>query len=187
MIIDINMHHLPHNLFTDEKVLDGFLGSVPREFGEHAYMGTVESGKKQLILEKPKGFQNLNYVEGDYSLEAKLAAMDDAGVDIAILRVPVWQEWLRLDACKAVNDEAADMCKRSNGRLYANAVVPPWGGKDNLYELERCLKDLGMVGVQLACHYGQLYLDDEAFKPYLKVLNELSVPVMVHRLDEPAP
>lgn len=186
MIIDINMHHLPEDLFTNEKVLDGFLSTAPRAFGEIASLGTIpETGKRQLILEKPKGYQNLNYVEGDYSLEAKLQAMDDNGVDKAILRVPVWQEWLRLDTCRIVNDNAADMCKRSHGRLYANAVVPPWGGKDNIYELERCIKELGMVGVQLACHYGQLYLDDEAFKPYMKVLNELNVPVVVHHTPLP--
>ncbi|WP_346355633.1 amidohydrolase family protein [Azotosporobacter soli] len=185
MIIDINIHHLPEDLFDNEKVLDGFLSTAPRSFGEIARLETLDSGKRHMILEKPKGFQNLNYVEGDYSLEAKLKAMDDAGVDKGILRVPVWQEWLRLDTCKIVNDNAADICKRSNGRLYANAVLPPWGGKENLYELERCLKDLGMVGVQLACHYGQLYLDDEAFKPYLKVLNELQVPVVVHHTPLP--
>ena len=96
MIIDINMHHLPEDLFTNEKTLEGFLSTAPRGFGEVAYLGSLESGTRQLILEKPKGCQNLNYVEGDYSLEAKLRAMDDAGVDVAILRVPVWQEWLRL-------------------------------------------------------------------------------------------
>ena len=185
MIIDINMHHLPEDLFSNEKVLNGFLSTAPRSYGEIASLGTLESGKRQLILEKPKGYQNLNYVEGDYSLEAKLKAMDDAGVDKAILRVPVWQEWLQLDTCKVVNDNAAEMCRESAGRLYANAVLPPWGGKENLYELERCLKDLGMVGVQLACHYGQLYLDDEVFKPYLKVLNELEVPVVVHHTPLP--
>lgn len=185
MIIDINMHHLPSDLFNNEKILDGFLSTAPRGFGEIAYLGTVESGAKQLILEKPKGYQNLNYVDGDYSLEAKLNAMDNAGVDKAILRVPVWQEWLQLETCKIVNDEAADMCKRSNGRLFANAVLPPWGGKENLYELERCVKELGMVGVQMACHYGQLYLDDEVFKPYLKVLNEMNIPVVVHHTPLP--
>jgi uncharacterized protein len=97
----------------------------------------------------------------------------------------VWQEWLRLDACKLVNDEAAEICKRSGGRLYATAAVPPWGGKENRYELERCLKELGMVGVQRACHYGQLYLDDEAFKPQLKILSELDVPVVVHHTPLP--
>ncbi|MBN1629133.1 MAG: hypothetical protein JW990_05180, partial [Thermoleophilia bacterium] len=44
------------------------------------------------------------HVEGDYSLEAKLQAMDDAGVDAALLRTPGWQEWPRLDTCKLVND-----------------------------------------------------------------------------------
>lgn len=186
MIIDCNIHHLPEDLFTNEKVLHGFLSTAPRAYGEIATIGIVrETGALQLILEKPKGYQNLNYVEGDYSLETKLQAMDDAGVDKAILRVPVWQEWLQLDTCKLVNDNAADMCRRSGGRLYTCAAIPPWGGKENLYELERCLKGLGMVGVQLACHYGQLYLDDEAFKPYLKVLNELSVPVIVHHTPLP--
>ncbi len=184
-IIDINIHHLPEDLFTNEKVLNGFLNTAPRGFGEIASLGTVESGKRQLILEKPKGYQNLNYVEGDYSMEAKLKAMDDAGVDKAIMRVPVWQEWLQLDTCKIVNDNAAKICRESGGRLFANACLPPWGGKENLYELERCIKDLGMVGVQLACHYGQLYLDDVAFKPYFKVLNELNIPIAAHHTPLP--
>ncbi|MDU8924958.1 amidohydrolase family protein [Pasteurellaceae bacterium LIM206] len=185
MIIDINIHHLPENLFTDEHILNGFLDSAPRSFGEIASCDTRSDGKKHLVLQKPKGFPNLNYVEGDYSLEAKLKAMDEAGVDKGILRVPVWQEWLPLEMCKIVNDNAADMCKRSHGRLYATVALPPWGGKENLYELERCINELGMVGVQLACHYGQLYLDDEAFRPYLKVLNDLDVPVVIHHTPLP--
>ncbi len=161
------------------------MSCVPDEAGQNACVATLESGKQQLILEKPKGYQNLNYVEGDYDLESKIKAMDEAGVDIAILRVPVWQEWLKLETCKLINDESAEMCKRSNGRLYGTACLPPWGGKDNLYELERCIKELGFVGVQLACHYGQVYLDDEAFKPYLKVLNDMQVPVVVHHTPLP--
>ena len=185
MIIDINMHHLPEDLFDNEEILNGFLSTAPRGYGEIAYMGKTESGARQIIVEKPKGYQNLNYVEGDYSLEMKLKAMDDNGVDIAILRTPVWQEWLRIDTCKAVNDRFADICKRSGGRLFATACVPPWGGKENIYELERCVKELGMVGVQLACHYGKLYLDDEVFKPYLKVINDMGIPVVVHHTPGP--
>jgi predicted TIM-barrel fold metal-dependent hydrolase len=185
VIIDVNMHHLPEDLFDNEEVLNGFLSTAPRGYGEIASMGKTEAGKRQIIVEKPKGCQNLNYVEGDYSLEMKLKAMDENGVDKAILRVPVWQEWLRLETCKVVNDNAADMCKRSGGRLFANACVPPWGGKENIYELERCIKGLGMVGVQLACHYGQIYLDDEVFKPYLKVIHDLNIPVVVHHTPGP--
>jgi len=184
-VVDINIHHLPEDLFTNEKILGGFLDSAPRGFGEIARVITMESGKKQLILEKPAGFQNLNYVEGDYSAEAKLAAMDEAGVDYGIMRVPVWQEWLGLETCKAVNDNAADIVSRSGGRLFATACVPPWGGRENIYELERSVKELGAVGVQLACHYGQLYLDDEVFEPYLKVIEKLDIPVIVHHTPLP--
>lgn len=184
-VVDINIHHLPEDLFTNEKILNGFLNSAPRGFGEIASVGTADDGKKQLILEKPKGYQNLNYVDGDYSAEAKLAAMDDAGVDYGIMRVPVWQEWLDLETCRAVNDNAAEIVKKSGGRLFSTACVPPWGGKENIYELERCIDELGVVGVQVACHYGQLYLDDEVFEPYLKVLNDKGLPVIVHHTPLP--
>lgn len=184
-VVDINIHHLPEDLFSNEKILNGFLDSAPRGFGEIARVEAMENGKQQLILEKPKGYQNLNYVDGDYSVEAKLSAMDDAGVDYGVMRVPVWQEWLGLETCKEVNDNAFDIVKRSNGRLFSTACVPPWGGKENVYELERCAGDLGAVGVQLACHYGQLYLDDEAFEPYLKVIEKLDIPVVVHHTPLP--
>ena len=120
MIIDCNIHHIPEDLFTNDELLNGFLTSIPRGYGDIAYLGETESGARQIIVEKPKGYTNLNNVEGDYSLEMKLKAMDDNGVDIGILRVaPVWQQWLRLDICKKINDSAAEMCKRSNGRLFA--------------------------------------------------------------------
>jgi predicted TIM-barrel fold metal-dependent hydrolase len=77
------------------------------------------------------------------------------------------------------------MVQRSGGRLFATACVPPWGGKENIYELERCVGDLGAVGVQLACHYGQLYLDDPVFEPYLKVIEKLDIPVVVHHTPLP--
>ncbi|TIC79307.1 amidohydrolase family protein [Nocardioides sp. GY 10127] len=184
-VVDINIHHLPEDLFSNPKILNGFLDSAPRGFGEIARVEEIADGRQQLILEKPAGYQNLNYVDGDYSAEAKLAAMDDAGVDYGIMRVPVWQEWLGLDTCREVNDNASEIVKRSNGRLFSTACVPPWGGKENIYELERCVGELGAVGVQLACHYGQLYLDDPVFEPYLKVIEKLDIPVIVHHTPLP--
>ena len=185
MIVDTCMDHVPENLYDDERLLHGFLSSVPRGYGETAYVGKTEKGARQMIVEKPKGYHNLNYVDGDYSLEKKLEAMDECGVDMAIIKLPVWQEWLDLETSRLVNDDLADMCRRSNGRLVACATVPPWDAKENVYELERCVKELGMPGVQLACHYGELYLDDEAFRPMLKIIHDLDVPVYVRHTPLP--
>lgn len=71
------------------------------------------------------------------------------------------------------------------GRFQALAVVPPWGSKAMLREAERCIKELGFGGVQMAAHYGKLYLDEAEFKPYFRFLNELGVPVVVHHTPLP--
>lgn len=180
-VIDDNMHFLPTDLFSNEKVLHGFLYSAPITLGMKAYLDKTPDGTKdQIVLATSKGSEILNYVDGDYTLETKITAMDEAGVDIAMLRMPVWQEWLPLDMCKIVNDQAAEMCRRSEGRLVANAVLPPYGRKEDVDELKRCIEDLGMVGVQFACCYGDLFLDDDLFAGYMQVLNDMKVPAIVH-------
>lgn len=180
-IIDDNMHFLPTDLFTNEKVLNGFLFSAPITLGVKAYLDKTPDGtKNQVVLATDSGEEILNYVEGDYTLETKIRAMDEAGVDIAMLRMPVWQEWLPLEICKIVNEQAYEMCKRSEGRLVANAVVPPWGRSEDLDEVKRCMEEFGFVGVQFACCYGNKFLDDDLFKPYMKYLDEHKIPAVIH-------
>ncbi len=185
MVIDICLDHIPEKLFSDEALLARFMASLTPMHGDICYVGDANDGKKQIIIEKPAGCQNLNYVDGEYTLEYKLEAMDKYGVDAAVIRIPCWQEWLDLDTCKIVNDEAANLAARSGGRLYATTCVPPWNTKENIYELERCVKELGMHGVQLAAHYGELYLDHEAFRPFLRKAHELDVPVLVRHTPLP--
>lgn len=179
-LIDANMHWLPENLFTDEQLLSAFVESVPREYGIHAKVAAVP-GKplRQIIIEQPKGYEVLNYAENQYSASGQIADMDQAKIDQAILRMPCWQEWLGLETCKKVNDGLAQHMKRYPGRFQALGVVPPWGSKEALKEAERCIKELGFCGVQMAAHYGRLYLDEEEFRPYFKLLNGLGVPVVV--------
>jgi uncharacterized protein len=104
-LIDANMHWLPENLFTDEQLLSAFVECVPREYGIRAKVAPVP-GKplRQIIIEQPKGYEVLNYAENQYSAAGQIADMDQAKIDRAILRMPCWQEWLGLEACKKVND-----------------------------------------------------------------------------------
>jgi predicted TIM-barrel fold metal-dependent hydrolase len=184
--VDANMHWLPETLFTDERLLNAFLNTPPREYGIHARLEPIAGGDlRQIIIEQPKGYEVLNYAEGQYSLQAQLADMDRAQIERAIFRMPCWQEWLDLEACKTVNDALASHVARCPDRFAALAVAPPWGTRDAMREVERCIKELGFVGVQMAAHYGQLYLDDPAFRPYLAFLNGLGVPVVVHHTPLP--
>jgi predicted TIM-barrel fold metal-dependent hydrolase len=186
MIIDINMHALPEYLFTDEATLESYLRIAPRAYGEFAKLTTLSgTGKKQIVIEKPRGYENLNFSQNAVDVKARLEIMDKAGLDKAILRTPCWQEWLTLDMCIQVNNSMAKTVKQHPDRFLAVATVPPWGDKGCIDEVERCLNKLGFVGVELAAHYGNIYLDDDAFRPYFKKLNELNVPIVVHHSPLP--
>lgn len=187
MIIDENMHWLPENLLSDKSLMTSFINIVPRAYGEYARATTIpETGKDQIVIEKPKGYQNLNFGDNHlFKADERLALMDKAGVDKAILRIPCWQEWLNLDMCRMVNNRMAQDIKQHPDRFLGLAVVPPWGDKESLNEVERCIKELRFCGVEVAAHYGNLYLDEEEFKPFLKKLNELNVPITVHHTPLP--
>jgi hypothetical protein len=91
MIIDINMHALPENLFQDEALLQSFLRTVPQAQGEFARLVTVPgTDKKQIVIEKPGGCANLNFGQNAVDVKARLEIMRKAGLDKAILRTPCW-------------------------------------------------------------------------------------------------
>ena len=186
MIIDANMYWMPEELFTDDSYLQEFLRCIPAQYQVRAYLEEMgDTGKKQIIIEKPAGFQNLNYAQGEYTVEKQIEHMDAAGADHAVLKIPCAQEWLTLELCRKFNDGMAEHVKKGKGRFSALSVIPPLGGKESIYELERCVKELGMTGVQMSAHYGSLYLDHQAFRPFLKKLNELKVPAYVHHTPIP--
>ena len=186
MIIDSNMHWLPENLFDDEALLASFLNVVPREYGVHAKLAPIpDKNLRQIIIEQPKGYAILNYAENQYSSKQQIKDMNEAGIDKGLLRIPCWQEWLDLETCKKLNNALAAHLKANPGRFLALACVPPWGTKDSVKELERCIKELGFSGVQMAAHYGNLYLDEEEFRPHFKKINEMNIPVVVHHTPLP--
>ena len=186
MIIDVNMHWMPENLFKDESLLNSFLRMVPRAYGVHAKMDTVpRTNKVQIVIEQPKGYQNLNYTDLDVNTEKRLASMDECGVDKAILRIPCWEEWVDLEMAKKLNDMMAKTVREHPDRFVGLAIVPPWGDKECRYELERCIKELGCCGVEMAARYGNLYLDEEEFRPHWAAISQLGVPVVIHHTPLP--
>ena len=186
MIIDANMYWLPEILFTDETLLKQFLTEMPEQFGWYGYIKELtQNGLKQIVIEKPKGYQNLNYVQGEYILEKQLADLDQAGIEKAVLKIPCCHEWMSLSMCRLFNDGMAEHSKKSNGRLIPLAVIPPIANEENLKELERCKNQLGMNGIQLSAHYGDRYLDDEKFDGFFKKLNELNMTAYIHHTPVP--
>lgn len=184
MIIDANSYWFDEHIFHDETLCEQFLAEVPRAYDTEGYLTMNSAGKRQIVIEMPAGSPGLNYIEGDYTLEKRLADMDEAGVDKAILKLPGCHEWMSLEMCRRFNDGMAADAKASSGRLIPLVAVPPFGTKANLEELDRRLDD-GFAGVQLCAHYGKRYLDDQVFSSFFEHLNERHVTVYVHHVPVP--
>jgi len=186
MIVDTNIHWKPDSFYGDESFWNACLRAIPRAYGEHVEFRDIPgTGKRQYTVSRPKGYQNVNGEPSATDPEARLRAMDEAGIDKGILRWPLWPEWATLEMCRKVNDQMAKSVRQHPDRLLGLAIVPPWGDKDCLQELDRCINELGFSGIEIEAHYGTLYLDAEEFKPFFKRINELNMPVIVHHTALP--
>lgn len=185
MVIDANVYWFDEAIFSDEVYAQRFFEDIPTEYGFGYRVKSLADGKRQIILEKPRGYANLNYIEGDYRLEKILADLDEAAIEQAVMKIPGCHEWMSLELCRKFNDGMAKFAKDSLGRLKGLAVVPPKGTAEVREEIDRCFHQLGFTGVQLMAHYGRLYLDDEAFAPFFEYLNEKKATVYIHHTPIP--
>lgn len=186
MIVDVNLHWYPENFYSDESFLNACLRMIPRAYGEHVEVRDLPgTDRKQITISRPKGYANLNFEPISVDTKDRVKTMDEAKIDKGILRWPIWPEWLNLELAKRVNDAMAKTVNEHPDRFLGLAIVPPWGDNDCLGELDRCINELGLVGVQVPAHYGSLYLDAEEFRPFFQKINQLGVPVVVHHTPLP--
>ncbi|TLF38937.1 amidohydrolase [Lacticaseibacillus zeae] len=184
MIIDSNVYWLPQAFFNDGHIRKQFLAEISADEDTKA---TFKKSDSDLVIniEKPIGQPSLDYFASDYKLGAQLADMETGHVDKAVLKAPGCQEWMSLDLCKLYNKNIAKYIDDSHGRMVALAVVPPYGHEAELAELDHCIHDLGLKGVQVSAHYGDKYLDDMSFRPFLSHVEKLGIPVYVHHTPVP--
>lgn len=82
---------------------------------------------------------------------------------------------------KNLNDEMAELVAR-HPRYFVGAVATlPMNKPDAAArELERCMGELGLLGVQLFSTVLEKPLDLPEFRPILELLNEKEVPILLH-------
>lgn len=117
--------------------------------------------------------------------EERIARMDSAGVDVEVLSIttPGTQPLSPAEAvplARDANDFLADAVKSNPDRFAAFATLPTPDPQAAADELERCVRQLGMVGAQLIPLTGETYLDHESMRPVFEAAAELEVPLYIH-------
>ena len=92
--------------------MNGFLDSVPRGVRRDRLPGHRGVGQEAAHSRKAEGVPEPQLRRGGLLPGGQAPGHGRRRRGHRLMRVPVWQEWLPLDTCKIVNDEAAEMCKR---------------------------------------------------------------------------
>jgi uncharacterized protein len=85
-----------------------------------------------------------------------------------------------VELTRAANDKLAASVHANPKRLAAFATLPWQDPEAASAEMERTVKQLGMVGTLLLGRPGKVFLDDARYEPVLAKLNELKVPIYLH-------
>jgi len=121
-----------------------------------------------------------------YDVERRLGDMDAGGVERQVLStVPVmfgyWAEPAKgAELCRYLNDHLADVVRAHPDRFSALGTVPLADPDLAIAELERCVGELGLVGVEIGTNVAGADLDDPRFLPFFQRAAELGATVFVH-------
>lgn len=116
--------------------------------------------------------------------EGRIAAMDEAGIDVQILsNVPgaeAVEPPLAVELTTQANDAVAAAVTKYPGRFLGFATLPMRDPQAAAAELERTVRDHGFVGALINGHVNGRYLDDQFFWPVFEAAEKLGVPVYLH-------
>jgi aminocarboxymuconate-semialdehyde decarboxylase len=172
--IDIHTHILPENIpnFKDRFGYGGFI-----HLDHH----------KTCCARMMRDDHFFREVESNcWDPKTRMHECDSHSVNMQVLStVPVmFSYWAKpedgLAVSEFLNDHIAGIVKDYPDRFIGLGTIPMQSPKLAIRELERCMKELGMAGIQIGSNVNQLNLDDPQFFEVFQAADELGAAIFVH-------
>ncbi|MBC7934890.1 MAG: amidohydrolase [Rhizobacter sp.] len=173
MKIDIHTHIMPDKM-----------PNWVQKFGYGEFIHLEHSNCKACMMKGDKLFREVEQNCFDVSLRKK--DMDDTEVTIQVLStIPVlFNYWAKpkdgLETSRFFNDHMADAVAKDADRFIAIGTVPMQDIDLAIKEMERCVSELEMPGLEIGSNINGINLDDVQFFPFYKRAEELGCSLFIH-------
>lgn len=115
---------------------------------------------------------------------AKLAAMDECGIEITLLSTndpgPEWFGDEGPAVAQLIHDSLAAVIAKHPTRFRGLCTLPMQNEKAAAEELDRCVKKLGFKGILLYTNLAGAWCDEPPFRWLYARAEELDVPILLH-------
>jgi aminocarboxymuconate-semialdehyde decarboxylase len=173
--IDIHTHILPKDLpkFKDKYGYGGFI-----------HLDHHQPCRARMMRDDGKFFREIE--SNCWDPAVRITECDEQAVDVQVLStVPVmFSYWTKADdgndLAKYLNDHIAGIVQAHPKRFVGLGTLPMQSPTLAIKELQRCVKDLGLAGVQIGSHVNDWNLDAPELFPIFEAAAELGAAVFVH-------
>ncbi len=134
-----------------------------------------------------KGDTVFRVVENNcFDASVRVKDMDKTNVTVQVLStIPVlFNYWAKpvdaLETSRFFNDHIAETVDKDPGKFIGIGTVPLQDSEMAIKEMERCVQELKMPGLEIGSNVNQKNLDEREFFPFYKRAEELGCALFVH-------
>lgn len=173
MKIDIHTHIIPEHM-----------PNWTKKFGYGEFIHLEHRNCDACMMKGDKIFRVVE--ENCFKETLRLSDMDKTDVGMQVFStIPVlFNYWARpadgLETSRFFNDHIAEVVHKSPDRFIGLGTIPMQDVALAIKEMERCVKELKMPGLEIGSNINGINLSDQRFFPFYRAAEELGCALFVH-------